>query len=99
MWVNHPLQVSQLGQLSLSSIRVDKLSSELFYGTCAGRAFGECSRRLTGAFDQPLCAVCGSNLAVLNLSVCCLPAWRLLCCVLLCVADVCTVLIARYVSN
>jgi len=67
MWVNHPLQVSQLGQLSLSSFRVDKLSSELFYGTCAGRASGECSRGLTGAFDQPLCAVCGSNLAVLNL--------------------------------
>ena len=29
MWVSHPLQVSQLGQLSLSSFRVDKMSSKL----------------------------------------------------------------------
>ena len=30
---------------------------------------GECSRGLAGAVDQPLCAVCGSSLAVLNLSL------------------------------
>ena len=34
MWVSHPLQVSQLGQLSLSSFRVDKMSSKLESDVC-----------------------------------------------------------------
>jgi len=34
MWVSHPLQVSQLSQLSLSSFRVDKMSSKLESDVC-----------------------------------------------------------------
>jgi len=35
MWVNRPLQVSQLGQLSLSSCRGRQMSSRPVYRTCA----------------------------------------------------------------
>ena len=38
MWVNRPLQVSQLGQLSLYPFGVDKLSNEQLYRMCAGGA-------------------------------------------------------------
>jgi len=38
MWVNRPLQVSQVGQLSLSSFRVYKLSSEQLCRMCARSA-------------------------------------------------------------
>jgi len=45
MWVNRPLQVSQLGQLSLSSFRGRKMSSRPVYRTCAQVApSGECLR-------------------------------------------------------
>jgi len=35
MWVNRPLQVSRLGQLSLSSFWGREMSSRLVYRTCA----------------------------------------------------------------
>ena len=35
MWVNHPVQVSQLGQLSLSSLRGRQMSSRPVYRMCA----------------------------------------------------------------
>ena len=45
MWVNRPLQVSQLGQLGLSSFRGQWMSSRLFYWMCAQFApSGECPR-------------------------------------------------------
>ena len=34
MWVSHPLQVSQLGQLSLSSFRGREMSSKLESDVC-----------------------------------------------------------------
>jgi len=56
MWVSRPLYVSQLGQLSLSSFRVDKLSSKQLYRMCAGRVMwwvftrlSRCGCQLLGA--------------------------------------------------
>ena len=63
MWVNRPLQVIQLGQLSLSSFRIDKLSSEQLIATLSDvrwwRHLVSAHEVKAGAVHQPLSAVCG----------------------------------------
>ena len=44
MWVNRPLTVWKESQLSLSSFRVDKFSSEQLFGCALVALSGECSR-------------------------------------------------------